>query len=100
MPIVLWALRGLSVLFSALVPRILISLGIGIATFAGVKTLVDQAKALIVTQLGGLSGDVINVLALCKVDVAINILFSALIVRLTLQGMSAAGAITRFKVGS
>lgn len=93
---VLALLRGLVAMSLPAAIRLLAGLGFGYATYTGVKALIDSAESEVATLLGELSSEIVNLLAVMKVDSAITLLFSALIVRLTLQGMSALGTLTKW----
>lgn len=60
--------------------NVLMSLGIGYATYSlAIPTFVQ----MIHNQMGNLPGEIVQVLALAKVDVAITIIFSAVAFRLS-----------------
>lgn len=104
MPIFLAALLGgLSGAAGSLVGRVLVSLGLGFVTFSGINTLIDWAKTSLVSSLTGLPADAVGLLTTMRVGVAISMLFSALLMRLALNGLTsvASGSVTRMvqKVG-
>lgn len=70
-----------------LVKRVLVALGIGMVTFAGFQLSVNAAKAYVQSNFSGLPSDVVHILGLLKVDVAINIVFAAVITRAVIAGM-------------
>jgi hypothetical protein len=76
---------------------ILLSLGIGIATYTGVDTSLSWLKSQFVSSLGSMPSQIVNVLAYMKVGVAFNIILSAITMRLTLNGM-ASGAFKRWRL--
>lgn len=98
MNFVLSLLRGFSTLFGPLLVQFLFSLGVGFATYTGVRALVDQAEAYVWTNFAGLPSNIINLAQVMQVDTAISITFAAVGVRLTLMGVSAAGSLRRFTV--
>ena len=65
----------------------LIAVGIGIATFTGVDVTLTWLKGQAVSSIMALDPTVVSLLAYMKVGVAMNILFSALVIRLSLAGM-------------
>ena len=98
MPVIIAALiGGLIQAASSMVGRVLVGLGMGVVTYMGVSGLFNQLKtaafsymdqAYAVPQVG-------QWMAILKVGTCMNILFSALLVRLTLQGLSS-GAVKRW----
>lgn len=98
MPFVTALLTGLATLLGPMLLNFLFSLGVGFITYVGIKALVDAALAQVVALVGGMSAEVVTLLAVMNVDKAITIIFSALAVRLTLMGMNAAGNMSRFKL--
>lgn len=71
-----------------LVGKVLLSLGITYFAYKGVDIAIGAAKANFFTGLGGLSPTTVGILGVMKVDVAVNMLFSALVGRMTLAGMT------------
>lgn len=89
----------LSTIAAPLVKNVLVALGIGMVTFAGFQLMVNQAKSWVQSSFSGLPSDVIAILGLAKVDVAVNIVFAAVITRAVVAGMNkATGGIS--KLGS
>lgn len=83
--------------------RVLVGLGIGVVTVTGLTIILNYAKSQAVTYLqsigtagGSLGADILSLLAYMKVGVAISIIFSAWTMRLTIQGLSVGGSISRF----
>lgn len=96
MPFITALFAGLVSLLPQLVWKVLGAVGIGLVTYQGAKAALDVLKASVVSQIGGMSADVLNLIALLQVDKAITVLFSAIVVRWTFAGMKAAtGAITK-----
>ena len=91
MPVFIAALIGALVSAAgSMVGRVLVGLGVGLVTFGGVATLVNTARDTAfgyLNQAGAVS-QIGNYLGLLQVGTCLNILFSALIVRLTLRGLS------------
>lgn len=71
-----------------LVGRVLIALGISYLSYKGLDAMVAAAKAEFFSSLGGLGGTTLGIMGVMKIDVAVNMLCSALVGRLTLAGMS------------
>ena len=89
-----------SVFSSILVPMLVragIALGVGTVTYLGVKALVDSAKANIQSQFAGFTSDMLDVISVMRVDDAITVIFSAIVARLSIKGLTAAGAISKVK---
>ena len=77
--------------------KLLRGLGFAAVSFVGIKAVLDEAKKYAFSQLGGLPGDWISVLGMLKVDICLNILFSAYVARAVLRGMNGAGKQSSFK---
>ena len=77
-----------------IVAQILISLGIASITYAGMDIAIDQFKGNALSALGGLPPEVLGMLAYMKVGQAINIIFSAMLARMTYNGMKS-GAVKK-----
>lgn len=89
MPLFIGALLGgLLNIAASLAGRVLLALGFAAVTYTGVSAsltwLKDQAKL----SLQGLPADVVGMLAYMKVDVCVSIIFSAILARLLLDGLS------------
>jgi hypothetical protein len=91
MPVIIAAiLGGLVQAMGSLVGRALVALGIGAVTYAGVSTLFNAIRSSAFSWMdsaaaGGALGPW---LAVFHVGACMNILFSAVLVRLTLRGLS------------
>lgn len=79
---------GLIQALGTIVGRILISLGVGFVAYTGISAGIDYLKAQVVARLGGLPADIVTILSLGEIDTAISITFSAIAVRLLIQGIS------------
>lgn len=77
----------LGTISAPLVKRVLVALGIGMVTFAGFQLSVNAAKSYVQSNFSGLPSDVVHILGLLKFDVAINIVFAAVITRAVIAGM-------------
>lgn len=98
MPIFLAALLGgLVTAAGSIVGRVLIALGISYVTYSGVSVLIDWIKAEIFVRLMGMNSTVLGIVGALQVDVAVNILFSAIAARFVVAGI-ASGSITRMVI--
>jgi hypothetical protein len=89
MPVFLLALLGgLGLIVGSLVGRVLFALGLGYVSYKGLTAFVGSIKDLILSNLGALPPEFVQVMSLVKLDTCISILFSAISVRLVLEGLS------------
>ncbi|HSI23789.1 MAG TPA: DUF2523 domain-containing protein [Methylophilaceae bacterium] len=89
MPLLVSALiGGLIQALGTIVGRLLISLGVGFVAYTGISSGIDYLKGQVVSRLGGLPADIVSILSLGQLDTAISITFSAIAVRLLIQGVS------------
>lgn len=98
MPFLVAALWG--ALYSALgsiVGRVLVSLGIGYAAYSGIDTSIAWMKSQVIANMQSLGGQAVATMGALQVGRIISIITSALITRLTVQGM-VGGALKRMKV--
>ena len=79
---------GLIEVAGTIVGKVLLSLGIGYATFTGVDTSLAWAKSEFLSGMSGLPADAIAVAGLLKVGVCVSMLLSAFTVRLTIMGLT------------
>jgi len=93
--LVAWLLGGLLTIAGNLAVRVLLSLGIGWLTYQGVDVTLTWVKAQAVAAFTGLPPVALGLIGMLKVGQCISILFSALLMRLTLNGLSAGGAISK-----
>lgn len=95
MPLFLAALMGALVsVAGTLVGRVLLSLGIGLAVFSGVDSSIAWARDFAVSSILATSAQTVAVASTLKVGVCISILTSALVARMTLNGLTS-GTITK-----
>jgi hypothetical protein len=95
MPLFIAALWGALIeIAGTLVGKVLVSLGIGYAVYSGVDTSITWAKSYLLSSLQGLPADAIGIASTLKVGVFISMVFSAFVVRMTLQGL-AGGSVKR-----
>ena len=88
MPLFLAALVG--ALISAagtIVGQVLISLGIGYIVFTGVDASIGWAKNFLLQQLAGMPAQALQIAGTLQIGRCISILTSALLMRMTLQGL-------------
>lgn len=91
--VVTWILGGLVMIAGELAGRVLLSLGFGWMVYAGVDVTLTWLKTQALSGLAGLPADMLGIIATMKVGEAISIVFSALLVRLTLAGLGPGGSI-------
>jgi len=80
-------LGGLVLLVGTLVGKVLVSLGMGIIIYKGLETTIDFVKDYALSSLGNLPNEILGLIAYMKVGVCINIVFSAMLVRMILNGL-------------
>src|SRR5205809_6921362 len=98
MPLFIAALLGgLSAAAGTLVGRVLVALGLGYATFSGVNSLFMWVQVYSLAQINSLPADAVVLAGKMRVGVCISMIFSALLMRLTLNGLTsvASGSLTR-----
>lgn len=94
---VLWG--AFYAMIGSLVGRVLASLGMGFVSYTGINFMLNQIKQLVISQFAGAGSVILGVLYTAKLDVCISIIFSAVLIRFTLAGMSAAnGTMKQIKV--
>lgn len=71
-----------------LVVKVIKGLGVGAVVYVGINIVMGEAESYITSQLGQTAADLRGLLGLAKVDIAINILLSAVSTRLILSGVS------------
>lgn len=80
--------------------KLLRGLGFTAFSYVGIKSVLDYAKDYAFSSLSGLPVQWLGMLGLLKIDVCLNIIFSAMVARAVLRGMSGSGTKTGFKMGS
>lgn len=68
--------------------KVLIGLGISVVTYTGLSASIDFLKSGAISSFSGLPVEVIGILSLMKVGSCISMVFSAITVRMTIQGMT------------
>jgi hypothetical protein len=72
----------------SLVGRVLLSLGMSVATYTGVQVTFGWLKDQAVARFVSLPPDLLGLLATLKVGESLSIIFSALVVRASLAGLT------------
>ncbi len=80
---------GLLSVVGSFVGKALIALGISYVAYKGMDTSIAWATAQFFSNAQGLPSTSIQIMGLMQVDTAVNMLCSALVMRLTFKGMSA-----------
>ncbi|MFY9327487.1 MAG: DUF2523 domain-containing protein [Georgfuchsia sp.] len=65
--------------------RVLIALGIGVVSYAGYSSIVEQIKTLVLNQWGSLTGPMVVFLSIGGIGESLGILLSALATRAALM---------------
>lgn len=81
----IWALVTAGV---PVVKMVLKALGVGVVSYVGINLVLSEATDIIMVNMLGLPIEVQQILGLLKVDVAINIILSAITTKLTLSGIN------------
>ena len=82
----MWAVLG-QFLIAVAVPmlfRLLSAVGVGWVSYNGIDALMNNLEGVVHSQFAGLPTAIVQIAALLKVDVFINIIFSAYAVRFAL----------------
>jgi len=86
----------LTTILGPLVTRVLTGLGIGAVSYVGITALLAQVKSYMVSSVSGAPADALQLMGLAKLDIAFNIILSAVTARAVMAGMNAAtGGITK-----
>lgn len=72
----------------SLVAQVLVGLGVGVVTYTGTDLAITWLRANAVVAFQGLPSEVVGMLALMKVGSCIAMVFSALVIRMTISGIS------------
>ena len=95
MPVFIAALiGGLVSAAGSLVGRILISLGVSYVSYKGLDVFFSGIQTAIQSNISGLPSGVVGLMGILKIGTSINIIFSAIVVRLTLGGLTS-GAVKK-----
>jgi len=82
---------------ASLTGRVLLALGIGFVAYQGIDVVISSLLSDVQAYMGGLNGVVLQVLGVCQVDTAIQMLFSAMTARLVISGLTS-GVVKRMIV--
>jgi len=89
MPVFIAALIGALVSAAGtIVGKVLISLGIGYVAYTGMDVSITWVRDQALANLSGLGADIVNMAGVLRIGSAINILTSAMLARLTLNGLT------------
>ena len=83
-----WILGGLIGIAPTLVGKVLIGLGVGVATYKGIDTTLTWLKSGAVTAFLGLPPQVLGMLSLMRVGSCISMIFSAILIKLSFDGLT------------
>lgn len=81
-------LGGLYNIAGALAGRVLIALGFGVVTYTGVNASLTWLKTQAQTAFAGLPAEALGMMATMKVGESISIIFSAILAKLVLSGLT------------
>jgi len=96
MPVIIAAVMGaLLNIVGSLVGRVLVALGLGVATYTGLSFVLGEAKDIAVGNLGAMGPEIVGMLAVMRVGECISMVTSAIGVRLLMQGLQS-GTFKRF----
>lgn len=96
MPVLIAALlSGLVQIAASMAGRVLIALGVGVVTYTGMSALQGLLTNNIFAAMGSVSPTLIGLFGVLKIGACINVLLSAYTIRLTLDGLSSGGTISR-----
>jgi len=89
MPIFLAAfLGGLVMATSSIVGRVLIALGVGFVIYTGVDVALEQLRTQALANIGAMPATIVGMAGAMKLGTGINIICSALVARLALNGLT------------
>lgn len=77
------------------VAQLLIAGGFSVITFTGMSIVIENAMNGMINNFNGLPSDIVQLLGLLWIDKALNVMFSAAVLLLTLKGLSKAGSMSR-----
>lgn len=79
------------------IAKVLLTLGVGFVAFQGADTLVQQNKDQVIQLLNLLPALAVQLIGVLKIGTCLNIMFSAMLMRLSLFGINE-GVIKRMRV--
>ena len=71
-----------------MVGKVLLSLGIGLAVYTGVDSSITWARDFVISSISATHSQTVAAASTMKVGVCISIIFSALVTKLTLNGLT------------
>jgi len=74
--------------------RVLLSLGLGVVSYAGLALIAEQVKPAVVDNYGALSGNVLDLLNLLGAGQAIGIVLGAIIARAAFAAIARIGVMS------
>lgn len=81
-------LGGLIQICGALVRRVLVALGLSVVTYSGMAVSINYLKSQAVSAALGLPPEVVGMLSVLRVGTCISIIFSAMLARLVVTGLT------------
>lgn len=80
-------LGGLVNIAGSITGRVLIALGLGVATYTGLSTSLAWLKSQAISSLTGAPAQLVQLIAFLGVGESISIITSAILVRMTINGL-------------
>lgn len=77
----------IAAILSGVIARVLLTLGLGIATYYGVQTLIDKLNNYVAGAFGNVGSDVVQIVGLLGLDEAMTVMLSAYVAVLTINGI-------------
>jgi uncharacterized membrane protein (DUF485 family) len=87
MPVWLWVTQFLWLIVAPLVKTVFRAIGLGFVTYFGFNVLINAARDYMITNMGDTGLVIQQILGLAKVDIAINIMLSAVFTRFVIAGI-------------
>lgn len=82
-----WLIGAFFSVLATEVGKLLISFAIGIVAYTGIKATATFVKDYALSSLGSMPNEIVSLMAYMKVGVCINIIFSAMLVRMLINGL-------------
>lgn len=76
---------AMSVAIGSLAWRVVIALGIGVVSYTGVTSMVDTMRGSVISNMSGIGGDVIGLIAYLWIDKGLTVIFSAVTILLSMR---------------
>lgn len=89
MPLAVWLLA----LVGPLVKKVLLALGVGVVSYAGLHLLGSQINAAVLGAWGGVGGSILQILSLAGIPEAIGITLGAINARIALIAVNKFGKV-------